>query len=96
MRKAVFALLLFATPSAAAEPWDAAVRRLCSSLTQADCWIKSGAPVCDREQLACKNLEDHTPVIVIGKNGKRWHIKTLAGDGWINERWIMIDGSKMR
>lgn len=97
MRAILIALAVMVSGAAgAAEPWDAAVRRLCSSLSQEDCWIKSGAAVCDRDQLGCRNLPDHAPAIVLGKSGKLWHVRTAVGDGWVNERWMMLDGSKMR
>lgn len=97
MRALVFAVAMVASGAAgAAEPWDKAVRRLCSSLDQQDCWIKSGAALCDRDQEICRNLEDHTPAIALGKTGKRWNVKTASGDGWVNERFMMLDGSKMR
>ena len=97
MRALVLAIVIMAAGSAwAAEPWDQAVRRLCSSLDQQDCWIKSGATLCDRDQLSCRNLDDHTPAVVIGKSGKRWNVKTTSGNGWVNERFMMLDGSKMR
>lgn len=96
-RLSLIALALVASGTAwAAEPWDAAVRRLCSSLSQEDCWIKSGAAVCDRDQLSCRNLPDHASAIVLGKSGTRWHVRTADGEGWVNERWMMLDGSKMR
>lgn len=97
MRALVVAITVMVSGAAvAAEPWDQAVRRLCSSLNQQDCWIKSGAALCDRDQLSCRNLEDHTPAIIIGKSGKRWNVKTSSGAGWVNERFMMLDGSKMR
>lgn len=97
MRALVLAIAMLAGGAAqAAEPWDKAVRRLCSSLDQQDCWIKSGAPLCDREQIVCRSLDDHSPAIVMGKAGRRWNVRTATGDGWVNERFMMLDGSKMR
>lgn len=97
MRVFLVALAILASGMAsAAEPWDAALKRLCSSLDQSDCWIKSGAAVCDRDQLVCRTLDDHTPAIIMGKSGKRWRVTTALGSGWVNERWMMLDGSKMR
>lgn len=96
MRALVLAVAMMVSGAAqSAEPWDKAIRRLCSSLDQQDCWIKSGAALCDRDQLACRSLDDHTPAIVLGKNGKRWNVKTTSGTGWVNERFMMLDGSKM-
>ena len=92
-----FAVLMLGSATVgAAEPWDAAVRRLCTSLEQQDCWIKAAAALCDREQMACRNLDDHTPAIVLGKAGKRWNVKTASGSGWVSDRLMMIDGSKMQ
>lgn len=97
MRALVVAIAVMVSGAAwAAEPWDQAVRRLCTSLDQQDCWIKSGAALCDRDQLACRNLEDHTPAIIVGKSGKRWNVRTASGSGWVNERFMMLDSSKMR
>lgn len=80
----------------AAEPWDAAVRRLCTSLDQQDCWVKSGAALCDREQISCKNLPDHAPAVIIGRSGKRWNVRTEYGSGWVSERLMMLDSTRMR
>ena len=97
MRGLIVGLAMLASGVAmAAEPWDTAVRRLCTSLEQQDCWIKAGAALCDREQMACRNLDDHTPAIVLGKAGKRWNVRTASGSGWVSDRLMMLDGSKLR
>ena len=97
MRDLVLAIAMMVTGSALApEPWDQAVRRLCVSLDQQDCWIKSGAALCDRDQLSCRNLNDHTPAVAVAKSGSRWNVKTASGIGWVSERSMMLDGSKMR
>ncbi|MBB4017387.1 hypothetical protein GGR16_002416 [Chelatococcus caeni] len=86
--------ILVQMPSAGAETWDESIRRLCTSTQQEACWVKSGAPVCDRDQVVCRSVPDHAPAKILGKDGKRWQVQTAYGSGWVNERLMMIDGSK--
>jgi hypothetical protein len=83
-----------AAPAAAEEDWDARVRRLCTSVTQEDCWIKAGARLCDETGKRCISLEDHTPARVIRKTGRRWQVETRAGNGWVSDGRMMVDGSR--
>ncbi len=87
-------VVLFAATASAEEPWDNRIRRLCTNTAQQDCWIKLGAAMCDKDQLTCKDLPEHTAARVIRKEGKRWFVQTKFGNGYVNERWLMVDGSK--
>lgn len=91
---AVAAALLAPMPAMADVSYDACVRKLCVSTRQADCWIKAGAAICDRDQTQCRDVSDHTSAIVIRKSHGRWEVKTDFGQGWVSERMMMVSGEK--
>jgi hypothetical protein len=84
----------FPTSAPAEENWDARVRRLCTSVTQQDCWIKAGAQLCDESGKRCRTLEDHTPAKIIRKSGRRWQVETSSGNGWVSDGRMMVDGTR--
>ena len=88
----ISSLLLGGGTSLANSNFDACVRKLCVSTTQPDCWIKAGAELCSKKQSGCKELEDHTAAKIESKSGKWWQVQTAHGNGWVNERFMMIDG----
>jgi hypothetical protein len=89
------AALISASTAAQSETWDQSVKRLCRSLQQEDCWVKSGAALCDKEQIACRPIEDHAPAIAVRKVGPRWLVKTAQGTGWVSGRMIILNGGKI-
>ncbi len=92
MSLALISLLFGGTAGMANASFDACVKKLCVSDTQPDCWIKAGAELCNKKQSGCKELEDHTAAKVESKSGKWWQVQTAKGNGWVNERFMMIDG----
>lgn len=95
-RLALLALggLGLATTAAVAESWDVRLRRLCTSTTQDACWIKAGAELCDAKGRACRELVTGPPARVLRKSGRRWEVETREGRGWVNERFMMVDGGR--
>ena len=89
----LMSLLFGGTAGMANASFDACVKKLCISTTQPDCWIKSGAQLCDKKQSSCKEIENSPAVKVEAKSGKWWQVQTAQGNGWVNERFMMIDGS---
>jgi hypothetical protein len=84
-------LPIVSAPTAFAQDWDQTIRRLCTSTTQQGCWVKAGAALCDEDQMRCEKLPDHAPARVIKKVGKRWHVQTAFGTGWVSDRMMMTD-----
>lgn len=81
-------------PAFATAEFDACVRKLCVDIEQGDCWIKGGAQLCDKNQKSCRELEDHTYPKTLRKVGKMWEVETKSGNGWVNQRWMMVDFDK--
>ena len=96
MRYLGAALLSFIViaPVHADQSFDACIRKLCRSTDQMDCWVKAGAAMCDKDQISCKNVPDHTGARVVNKRAARWQIETKYGKGWISDRMIMVNGGK--
>ena len=95
MKKLILAACLLCTPAVAhAETWDQTIKRLCTSTKQDACWVKAGAAICDKDQIACKDVPDHAPAKVLRKANKRWLVETPYGKGWVSERMMMVDSSK--
>jgi hypothetical protein len=92
---AIIALSSMTPPPAYADAsFDRCVRKLCTSQRQQSCWVKAGAAMCDADQMGCVTLSDLTPAKAVRKQGRRWQVETAFGKGWVNDRLIMIDGSK--
>lgn len=91
---AVLTATTFATTAHADKAFDDCIRKLCTSISQQGCWIKVGAAVCDEDQIQCEELPDQVPAIAVKKEGRRWLVQTMFGEGWVSDRMMMIDGGQ--
>lgn len=90
----VVALTTSATAASPKSEFDNCVRKLCTSTSQGDCWVKAGAAMCDRDQVQCRDLPDNAPAKILSRSGERWQVQTGYGKGYVSGRMMMADGSK--
>lgn len=89
-----FSLLALSPSAAPKSAFDDCVRKLCTSTSQDGCWVKSGAAMCDRDQISCRDLPDHAPAKALRRVGQRWQVQTEYGNGYVSGRMMMVDGGK--
>jgi len=83
---------LGAPASAGSVSWDVAVKALCTSTSQNDCWVKSGAAMCGTPAgERCTPLPDNAPAQIIGRANATWQVVTSFGTGWVFGRDMMLD-----
>ena len=79
-------------PAVASNAFDACVEKLCVSSDQMNCWVKSGAELCDSNG-GCSDVPDHAGALVLERGQGQWQVQTQYGTGWVSDRYMMVDSS---
>lgn len=81
-----------ARPVLADEALDNCVQQLCVSTGQMNCWVKAGAELCN-DGVGCSDVPDHAGARVIDRMDGQWFLQTQYGEGWVEDRYMIIDSS---
>lgn len=79
-------------PAFADRAFDDCVRQLCVSTGQMNCWVKAGAELCN-DGVGCSDVPDHAGARIIDRMEGQWFLQTHFGEGWVEDRYMMVDGS---